>query len=288
MNIISKVMSISFITNTFLSIFKIMFGFIGKSGALIADGIHSLSDTLTDVFAIIGNKISTKPADKKHPFGHGNAEYLTCIIIGCIIFSLGISIIYEGIVKQVTIPSFYVAVISLITIFAKLLLSKFILNKGYKYNSNILIASGKESFSDVISSIVVLISVLLSQLKQVNIIFASCDKIAMIIVGLLIIKIAYTILKENLSNLLGEQVNDKNYINEFTKIINNNELVKKVDKLIILKSGPNYKIDCELSMDPDIKLREVHDNLEKIENEIKNKDNRIINIIIHVNPYIKK
>ena len=85
MNKITKVLLVSSITNIFLSIIKIIFGFIGKCSSLIADGIHSLSDLSTDVIAIIGNKMSLKPADKEHPFGHGKTEYITSMIIGLII-----------------------------------------------------------------------------------------------------------------------------------------------------------------------------------------------------------
>jgi len=70
----------SFITNIILALVKIISGLIGASGALIADGIHSLSDTMTDIFAILGHKLSMKPADNEHPFGHGKMEYLTLLV----------------------------------------------------------------------------------------------------------------------------------------------------------------------------------------------------------------
>ena len=86
---VTKVLLHSFITNVVLSVIKIVSGVIGASGALIADGIHSLSDTFTDVFAIVGHKLSLKPADREHPFGHGKIEYVTCLIIGFIIMIMG-------------------------------------------------------------------------------------------------------------------------------------------------------------------------------------------------------
>ena len=88
MNKVSKVLLKSFFTNISLSVIKIISGIIGASGALIADGIHSLSDTTTDVFAIIGHKLSTKPANREHPYGHGKIEYITCIIIGFIVMCM--------------------------------------------------------------------------------------------------------------------------------------------------------------------------------------------------------
>ena len=93
MDKIAKVMGVSIITNIFLSIVKIITGLIGKSSALIADGIHSFSDLSTDFIAIIGNYLSRKPADEKHPYGHGKIEYITSIIISLVILFLGGTII---------------------------------------------------------------------------------------------------------------------------------------------------------------------------------------------------
>ena len=285
MDNVNKVMLKSLFTNLFLSVFKIIFGFLGKSGALIADGIHSLSDMLTDVFASIGNIISKKPSDHEHPFGHGNAEYLTCLGIGLIVGIMGIKIIYEGITKPSNIPNVYTSLVSLITIIIKLILSAYILKKGKEYYSNILISSGKESFSDVISSLVVLVSVLLSKLSNINQMFKYSDKIAMIIVGLLVLKISFEILKENVSNLLGKQILNEKYKNKIKRIINSHKEIKNIDSLIILKYGPIKKIDCEVSMDENMTLQVVHQIIDTIENEIKQKDDSIKNIMMHVNPY---
>lgn len=281
---INKTLLASFITNAFLSILKIIFGFIGSSGALIADGIHSLSDMLTDIFAAVGNIISKKPADYEHPYGHGNAEYITCLVIGIIVATLGINIIHEGMTKESNIPNMYATIISIIAIISKLILSKYLLKKGKEYNSDILISSGKESFSDVISSLIVFISVMLSNLTKYNNIFYYSDKIAMIIVGLLILKIAYDILKENLSNLLGKQILEKDYINQIKNTIKNHKEINDIDELIIIKYGSFKKIDCEVAMDKNMKLEKVHEIIDNIEKELKEKDNTISNIIIHVNP----
>ena len=192
---------------------------------------------------------------------------------------MGLTIIYEAIFHQRTTPSIYVAIISLLTIFAKLLLSKYLLKKGEEYSNNILIASGKESTSDVLSSIVVLISIIISQ------IFIYADMLAMIIVGILILNIAYNIFKDNFSNLLGKQVTDEEYINKLKKIIKKEKEVIKIDLLIVLKYGPSYQLNCEVGMDENMKLKEVHSILEKIEANLKKYDDKIKNITIHVNPY---
>lgn len=284
MDKVNRVMLVSLVTNVLLAIFKIIFGFIGSSGALIADGVHSFSDMITDIFASVGNVISKKPADHEHPFGHGNAEYLTCLVIGSVIGIMGIEVILDGITRESNIPSIYVATVSFVTIMAKLLLAKFVLNKGKKYQSSILISSGKESMTDVISSLVVLLSVLLSRLSSFNNLFSYSDKFAMILVGIFILRIAYEIIRENASNLLGRRVTDDEYINMVEDVINSYDEIIKIDSLIILKFGSFKKIDCEVSMDENLKLKDVHSVIDYIENKLKDLDETISNVIIHVNP----
>ncbi len=285
MEITSKVMFVSMFTNIFLSIFKIISGLIFKSSSLIADGIHSFSDLVTDICAIIGAYLSRKPADLKHPYGHGKLEYVTSIIISLVILFLGFTIIYNSINKEIIIPSIIVVIVSSITIIIKLILSTFLIKMGKKYKNNILISSGYESSTDVISSIVVLLSALLMQFSNTFNILKYSDIIATIIVGLLIVRIGFSILKDNLSIMLGEQEIDEEYINKIKNIIFTNNKVKSIDSLILLKYGPYYKLIGEISMDPNEKLISVHDNLDLIEDSIKKEDDKIKYITIHVNPY---
>ncbi len=288
MNKITKVLLKSFFTNISLSIIKIVSGLIGASGALIADGVHSLSDTLTDTFAIIGHKLSTKPADYNHPFGHGKIEYLTCLFIGFVIIFMGLAVIYKGVFEESIIPNAYVALISVLVIIAKIILANYILKKGIEYDNNILVASGKESFSDVASSMVVLFAIIISQLGYINSLFTYADTLAMIIVGILILKIGYNILKENFSSLLGEKVTNEEYLKKVSDIIYKVSDIKHIDSLIIVKYGVFYQMNLDVSMDENMKVKEVHKKLDTIEKKLKGFDEKLKYITIHVNPYHHK
>ena len=284
----NKVMVISMIVNFSLSLLKVIIGIIFSSGALIADGIHSFSDLTTDVFAIVGNKLSDKPADEKHPFGHGKLEYLTSMAIGLIIIFVGFSLIYNSFNKEIVIPSVIVVIVSLFTIIAKFILSKYIIKKGKEYNNNILLASGKESSADVISSVVVLVSVVFMKLSNFIGIFKYADIVAIIIVGIFIVKVGFDVLKENISYILGEQETDKELIDKIVNEIFKEELVIRVDKLVMIKYGAYFKIVGEISMDENLTLRKSHDAVERIENNLKKYDERNRYITIHVNPYVQK
>lgn len=281
---VSKIMFVSVFTNLILAIIKMIFGFIGKSSALLADGIHSLSDLITDFFAIIGSKLSEKPADSKHPYGHGKLEYLTSIVISIVVLTLGITLITNSFQKEIVIPDIIVIVVSIFTIIAKLILSNYIINKGKKYQNNILISSGYESRTDVISSIVVLVSIILMQLSNYFEILKYADILATIIVGLLIIKIGYSLLKENLSLLLDEQVTNEEYLLDLKKIILKEESVITIDDLIIIKLGPCYKLVLEITMDETKSLKEVHQVLDELEKRMKEYDSKIKYVTIHANP----
>lgn len=287
MNNVTKVMSVSIITNTFLSLIKIIIGFICKSSALLADGVHSFSDLLTDFFAIIGNIMAKKPADEKHPYGHGKIEYLTSIGISIVVIILGLTIINNSMHSKVVMSSLIVSIVSLITITLKYLLSEYIIRKGKKLENNILIASGKESRADVISSLVVFISAILSVFSKYIEVFKYSDKIAGIIVGILIIRTGFLILKENISIILGEQEIKGETLNKIRKIILNNKDIKTIDELIILKFGHCYKVSMEVSMNPDLTLLECHTIVDKLEKKLKKEVEKIEYITVHVNPYHK-
>ena len=282
---ITKVLLVSSITNIFLSIIKILFGFIGKCNALVADGIHSLSDLSTDFVAIFGNHLSLKPADKKHPFGHGKTEYLTSMIIGIVIIILGLSLIYNIFNKEIIIPDLIMILVSLFTIISKLLLSNYIYKKGVEYSNNILIASGKESRADVYSSIFVLLSIVLMQFSNEVNILKYADMFSTIIIALFIIKTGFNILKDNIGILLEEQVLDKKYLKEIKSIITSFDEIVEIKDLYVLRYGPYYKLVSNVIM-KDLLLTDAHNVIDEIEKKLKEKDNRIKYVFIHMEPKI--
>ncbi len=279
---VSNILSVSLITNLMLSLFKIVTGLIGSSGALIADGIHSFSDLITDIIGIIGSVFAKKPSDEKHPYGHGKIEYLISIFIGLVILSLGFIIIYDSINRKVVVPSVIVIFVSLFTILAKFLLAHFLVRKGRELNSSILISSGKESSTDVISSIVVLVA---SILMQTNIgIFRYSDIIAGILVGIFVVKVGFDVLKENISTILGEQETDFDYLNDVKKVMLEDSNIKSIDDLIILKYGPYYKLISKVSITHNLSITKAYEIINKIEIKIKKNFERIDYVNISLQP----
>lgn len=283
----NKVIITSFLVNVSLSFLKLIFGFLYKSSALIADGFHSFSDLVTDVIAIVGNKLASKPADLKHPYGHGKFEYLTSLAIGIVIIVLGLNIIYKSSSTNSITSGNIVIYVSLFTVVFKYMLASYLIRKGKEYNNSILISSGKESSADVIGSLVVLISGFMTLLNKYSNLFNYADRVAAIIVGILIIKTGFMVLKENTSFILGEQEQDSKYIRKIKSLLINDENIKTIDNLVMLKYGPYYKLIGEVSMDPNLTLLTSHSIIEKIENEIKKLESKVKYINIHINPFKK-
>ncbi len=287
MSAVTKTMVVSMIVNVFLSLIKIISGILGSCNSLIADGIHSISDLSTDIIAIIGNKLSLKPADNKHPYGHGKIEYLTSLIISIVILFLGFSIIYNTINRQTVIPKVWVLIVSFITIISKYFLSSFIIKQGKRINSTILIASGYESRSDAVGSIGVFLSVIVMHLSSYISIFKYADKVATIIIAILIIKTGFNILKENIGLLLGEQLIDEDYLQKIKNIIYEEEDLK-IKNIHILRNGPYNHLVATITMNNFISLEEAHDKIDLIELKVKEYDEKIKYVTIHVEPTIDK
>lgn len=284
MNNVTRVMRTSILVNIFLTCIKIISGVLGHSGALVADGIHSLSDLMTDFFAIIGSLFSSKPADKEHPYGHGNFEYLTSIVISLIILFLGGSIIYESFHREIVTPTVLVIIVSFITIISKYVLSRYILKKGYEYNNNILIASGKESSTDVLSSFVVLVAAIIMQFSNVIPFLKYADAFAMFMIGIFILRVGILILIENINLVLGMQEVDDEIVGTVKSILLNDSQIHCIEDFVLIKYGMHYELSCSLHMDDDLSLKEAHDLTEALENKIRNVKKDIKYITIHMEP----
>lgn len=284
---VTKVLVKSLIVNVLLTLTKFVFGLIYKSKVLVADGIHSLSDLATDIVSIYGSKLSLKPADNEHPYGHGKIEYLTSIVIGAVILALALSLLGNSLNAKNTIASNMVLYVTIFTILAKYLISRYILSKGVKYKSNLLVASGKESRADVISSAIVIVTYFLSKLSYYSKIFLYSDTIGTFIIGLIILKTAYRILKENIVSILGEIEQDEEYLDKIREIILENSEVVNIEELNIIKYGHYYQANITINMDSDVTLEDACLVSDRIKKKLINKKTRISYAKISINPYME-
>lgn len=284
---LTKIMRKSFYVNIVLVFVKIISGFLFSSVSLIADGVHSISDLLSDVFVLLGIRHSQKPADEDHPFGHGKFEYILSLFLGLSVILIAYNLGKEVIVnfKVVTdVPNAIVLIVVLIVVFVKLILARYLISEGKKVDSEIIKASGKESLSDVISSTVVFIgvvSVLLGDYYEVNWLKYG-DKVSSIIIALFIIRIGIEIVIDAIKHLQGTTVNPS-VCEEYKNQINAIEGVCGVDQLDMISYGPYYQAIVEIKVDGNITVKEGHEIAHKVQEELLNSE-KICHVSIHVNP----
>lgn len=284
MNVVSRVLIKSFVTNIFLSIIKIIMGMLGHSHAMIADGFNSLSDLSTDIIAIMGNIMSGKKADKSHPYGYGQIEYLTNIIIGLVIIIMGILLIVNAFSFRYHVTEDIIMYVCIITIVVKILIANYLIENGRILKNSIIISSGYESLMNVLSSFLVLISIVFSKLVGYSEIFKYSDLIGTILVSLIIIYTGMNIFLDNTSCILGKMEDDNEYINKIKKIILADKRVKKIDKLNVIKYGSYYQVELTVIVSNKLKLTDSYKIQRDLRRRLIGKRNKIHYLEIVVNP----
>ena len=285
MNKITKTLLVSVFVNVGLVICKLIIGFLGSSKALIANAIHSLTDLITDGIAIIGNNFSMRPADSKHPYGYGQIEYVTNIIVGLVILILGISQIINAFSGDIDIPSNIIIYTSVIAIVVKYTLAKYITIKGKEYKSGILIVSGFESKADALTTLFVIISSLLSKLTVYNDLYKYSDNVCTFVIGIYISYVSLKILKENAFDLIDKVEDNQELINKIKKKILKNEEIKDITSLSLIKYGTYYTANLEIALNKNIKLKDIKEINKRLEKQLVNRRTRISYLVLSTKVY---
>ena len=284
-NKITKTLLVSVFVNVGLVICKLIIGFLGSSKALIANAIHSLTDLITDGIAIIGNNFSMRPADSKHPYGYGQIEYVTNIIVGLVILILGISQIINAFSGDIDIPSNIIIYTSVIAIAVKYTLAKYITIKGKEYKSGILIVSGFESKADALTTLFVIISSLLSKLTVYNDLYKYSDNVCTFVIGIYISYVSLKILKENAFDLIDKVEDNQELINKIKKKILKNEEIKDITSLSLIKYGTYYTANLEIALNKNIKLKDIKEINKRLEKQLVNRRTRISYLVLSTTVY---
>ena len=255
-----KALYFSILINTIVSFLKIGGGLIFASYTLIADGYYSVCDLITDFIALISAKIAKRRANKKYPFGYGKVEYISQMLIGVLIFILGVFTIVKSFGKNFVVPNLNIIYIIIFVILLKALSSNYLYQVGKKNRSQVLISSAKESFVDVVSSSIVLFIVLIGQF------FPIIDLIGSLFISVLILGEGLRIINDNIFALLGEDKNDAKIKKIIESTVNQNKRLLYSDSSLI-KNGSYYQTTIEIAVDDEMKVKD----LIKSENKIKSK-----------------
>lgn len=286
---IYKVTIVGSFVNFLLLIFKFVSGIVGHSAAMIADAVHSLSDFVTDILVLVFVKISSKPADKDHRYGHGKFETLATAIIGVVLLAVGIGIFYQGATSiyavyngQVLSSPGYIALIAAaVSIVSKEAVYWYTTIKGKKLNSQAVVANAWHHRSDAFSSIGTLLGIGGAILGGEK--WAVLDPIAAVVVSIFIVKVAIGILNGSLQELL-EHALPKTVQEEIKQLILSVDGVSEPHHLRTRRVGSNYAIEVHIRMDGNLSLNEAHHITSLVEKKLKEKYGEGTNLSVHAEP----
>ena len=281
-----KVSIISLIVNTFLAIVKVFVGFNFNSKALIADGLHSVSDIASTVVIFISIRFSQTPADEKHPYGHGKAESIGTAILGFMLIFTGFTLVRDTAGNIMTgnfnIPGKLALWVAVVSIVSKEILYQYTVRIGQKINSKGIIADAYHHRTDALSSIAALIGVVGARLG-----FPILDPLFALVVALFIVKIGYDILRDAFHELM-DAIPDKEKINQYKDKVYQVDGVMEVRDLKLRPYGPKYYIDLTISVDNKISVEEGHEVAAGVRDKLQQDNEEVKEVMVHVDPWRKK
>ena len=288
---IYKVTIVGALANVTLLIFKFVAGIISNSSAMMADAVHSMSDFITDVVVIVFVKISSKPQDKSHDYGHGKFETLATLIIGIALLFIGLMILYNGasatyrciwLGEELHRPGMIAFWAAIFSIILKEAVYQYTVFKGRNLNSQAVIANAWHHRSDAFSSIGTAVGI--GGAIFLGDKWVVLDPIAAIVVSVFIINVSLKIIIKSINELLEKSLPDE-IENEIIKVAESFDMVKDVHDLRTRRIGNNIAIEMHLLMDGNLSLQCTHNTTELIESELRKKYGEHTHIAIHVEPF---
>lgn len=277
----SKVGILGMVMNTILLVGKFIVGIAFNSHGLIADAVNSFGDVFSSIVTYVGGKISSKPKDDTHEFGHGKAEIVAAFLIGIFMTVVSIQMIYNSLMSIIHKEEFSLSVILIaipaITIIIKLLMYLYVAKIGKKEKSLLINANAKDHRNDTILSTGVLLGLLAGYYG-----YYFADGIVGILISLIIILTGVKIIYEAYDILIDKSI-DKDISEAFKKEIKKVKGVNHVDSIISKPTGNMYMLVVKVSVDPLMTVRDSHKIAGKIREKLKNKDG-IYDAVVHINP----
>ncbi len=269
--------------NLILSVAKFLVGLLTGSITVTADAVNNLSDAGSSIITLFGFKLSEKPADKEHPYGHGRIEYISALTVSIFVIIMGVELLKSS-VEKIKTPadvefSLTAVAVLVFSILGKLWLAFFNWKLGKKINSTATKAVVTDSLSDTASTFVALISLIVSHKTGFN-----GDGYFGAAVSLLILWSGISLVKETLAPLLG-QPPEKEFYEQIKKEIMSYDGIVGVHDLIIHDYGPSRLFaSAHAEVPSDVDIMQSHDTIDLIEHEIKKKYGMLISI--HLDPIV--
>jgi cation diffusion facilitator family transporter len=280
---------ISLASNVILTGIKILVGLLFNSQVLIADGIHNAGDVIATATAYSSMRVSSKPADKEHPYGHGKAEVLGAFMVAIILAAAAIYMAYHSIhalfepASEAHLIAFLAAVVSLIW---KQILYVYTMRIGKEMNSKGLIATAYDHLADVYASIAASVGIGLGLVGQYTgtAYLAYGDPVAGIIVSYLVLKLAYEMGRESFDILMEKSVAPEQ-VDRYAALIQTIPEVKRIDRLRAREHGHYILVDARIGVSGLLTIQEGHDIIREVKRKVMEANPDVDEVLVHLNPW---
>ena len=270
------------VVNVCLSLGKVVVGLVFHSLALFADGLHSLSDLITDFAVLLGAHLGAKEPDKDHPYGHGRLETFSALAIALVLIFVGAAMMYFATVSiaknKVTVPRWEVLVAAAVSILAKEWLYRITKKAAVKSHSTALYANAWHHRSDALSSVAVLIGYTTLYLG-----FDHGDQVAAIAVGLMVVYVGVKVISDSLRELTEGAV-DPETLDHVKDIIGADPAIRQWHRLRTRTVGREVFLDVHILVDPGLDVAAAHGISDRLEKTLDQEISRPVNITVHIEP----
>jgi len=282
----AQVSAVSIAGNVFLSAFKLIAGVFGHSSAMVSDAVHSLSDVVTTVIALIGVKIAGRGADAGHPYGHERFECVSSIILSGLLLATGLGIgmagmktILAGDYDALVIPGVLPLVAAAFSIVLKEAMFWYTRSCARRMHSSAFMADAWHHRSDALSSVGSLIGIAGARAG-----LPVLDSAASVVICLFIIKVAVDVFRDAVRKLT-DTACDEDYTEKVRAYIARQDGVRQIDLLQTRMFGEKVYVDVEIAVDAHMDLENAHAIAEKVHTGLENTFENIKHVMVHVNPY---
>ena len=270
--------------NVLLAAFKLFAGIWGKSGAMVSDAVHSLSDVFATVIAWIGVRLSRRKEDTEHPYGHERLECVASLALGLILAGTGIGIGWSGIRKllwdrgSIEIPTMLPLIAAVISIAVKEGMYQYTMHYARMLDSAAFKADAWHHRSDAISSVGSFIGIGMAKLGV-----PVMDPVASLIICALILKVAFEISRDAVSKML-DTACDNQFEQSLRNFVGAQDGVERIDLLHTRQFGNKIYVDLEIAVESDISLIDAHRIAERVHSAVEREFPNVKHVMIHVNP----
>jgi cation diffusion facilitator family transporter len=271
--------------NLILAAAKFIAGFVGKSGAMISDAVHSSSDILGGLIVVVGVKMASRPSDKTHPYGHERIECIAALVLGGILFVIGLTIgwealksIFTGAYRLDGKPGRIALAAAVLSIVSKEAMFWYTWATARRFDSASLRAEAWHHRSDALSSVGALIGIGGARLG-----WPVMEPAASFVICLFILKAGLDIFKDTVDKLVDHASDDKT-VEALRRCVLSQSGVKGIDLLNTREFGNRIYVDIEIRVDGSLPLREAHGIAERVHDSVEKEFAKVKHVMVHVNP----